>query len=269
MTTKSYATCRYGVVHGDTLLHEDMESISRYAVLHAYMATCRYREYMQICSSKRSYGQMQICSSKRRYGHMQMWRVYANLNVSYSECGQICLHALFGNPSVWHTWKWRRCLGMLLFRAIYKTAVARMYPGPTPPKLGHVCFRSTDSDMVLQYQTLSQGSDPEEQPLGSRVPFSIFSIFLQLLCYTMVSNTSAARHCQDGLWGISTAFYLFSWCKNLPSKWVVHKEMGRFPFPEYFIPFGLNLTRIPGGFFLPFSEFCFPLFTPVREEMKV
>ncbi|GFT47909.1 hypothetical protein NPIL_34011 [Nephila pilipes] len=45
---------------------------------------------------------------------------------------------------------------------------------PPPLKLGHVCFRSTDSDMLLQYQTLTQGSDPEEQPLGSLVPSRFF-----------------------------------------------------------------------------------------------
>ncbi|GIY99872.1 hypothetical protein CEXT_423761 [Caerostris extrusa] len=38
--------------------------------------------------------------------------------------------------------------------------------------------------MVLQYQTLSQGSDPEEQPLGSRVPFSIFFPFSSNSCVT-------------------------------------------------------------------------------------
>lgn len=97
--------------------------------------------------------------------------------------------------------KGRRLFRMLVFRVIYKTVVAHVFPRSRPHDSGHVCFRSADSDMLLQYQPLTQATGfPKEQPLEPPLSLSThthahlvlsFSIFFQLLCYTMVENISA------------------------------------------------------------------------------
>ncbi|GBM18632.1 hypothetical protein AVEN_110294-1 [Araneus ventricosus] len=79
--------------------------------------------------------------------------------------------------------------------------------------------------MLLQYQTLTQGSDPKEQPLGSLAPLYFFHFLPTLVLHNGLEYISGPP-LSRWMWGRLFLFlFLFTHVQKPAIDWVVHKEM--------------------------------------------